>query len=145
MILPAPALAESATNDASFSADLADIYQQTAALGSISAQSSSTSEDHSPQPASPTLANTPPSIATPPMVGESSRQQQQPQQQQRPKYRILTIHLEKEQEGMEWAVPIAKGWKSDMDIDITSAYHLAGWFETRMADYEVNIEGHNYD
>lgn len=125
MILPAPALAESAnTNDpASLSADMADIYQQAAALGSASVQSSTSSVngDESSQVDSPVMVS-------------SQQQQQQPA----PKYRILTIHLEKEREGVEWAVPVSNGWKSDLDIDITSAYHLGEWFETRMLDYKVN-------
>lgn len=126
MILPAPALAESAnTNDpASLSADMADIYQQAAALGSASVQSSTSSVngDESSQ------------VDSPVMVSSQQQQQQQPA----PKYRILTIHLEKEREGVEWAVPVSNGWKSDLDIDITSAYHLGEWFETRMHDYKVN-------
>ncbi|KAI7878079.1 HCP-like protein [Lichtheimia hyalospora FSU 10163] len=124
MILPAPALAESAnTNDpASLSADMADIYQQAAALGSTSVQSSTSSVNGDEGLSS--------QVDSPVMV--SSQQQQQPA----PKYRILTIHLEKEREGVEWAVPVSNGWKSELDIDITSAYHLGEWFETRMLDYK---------
>jgi hypothetical protein len=52
---------------------------------------------------------------------------------------LLTIHLEKEDNAMDWVVPISGGWKGDdMDMDPTSAYHLAGWFETRMNDAEVS-------
>jgi hypothetical protein len=46
--------------------------------------------------------------------------------------------LEKEDSDMEWVVPISGGYKGqDMDMDPTSAYHLGGWFETRMVDAEV--------
>ena len=130
MILPAPALAESAnTNDpASLSADMADIYQQAAALGSTSVQSSTSSVNGDEGGLSS-------QVDSPVMV---SSQQQQQQQQPAPKYRILTIHLEKEREGVEWAVPVSNGWKSELDIDITSAYHLGEWFETRMLDFKVN-------
>ncbi|KAG2223809.1 hypothetical protein INT45_001943 [Circinella minor] len=134
MILPAPALTESLTNE--LSADMQDIYQQAAALGSASARSSSSSVADESLTQSPMMVNTPPT--------EQQQEQQEKQEdkehaesaRQATKYRILTIHLEKEREGMEWAVPVSKGWKSDLDIDVTSAYHLGGWFETRMADYQ---------
>ncbi|KAI8144029.1 hypothetical protein BJV82DRAFT_74571 [Fennellomyces sp. T-0311] len=125
MILPAPALTESLTNE--LTADMADIYQQAAALGSASARSSSSSVAEDSLTQSPMMVNTPP---------QQHQQQSTESSRQTLKYRILTIHLEKEREGMEWAVPIANGWKSDLDIDVTSAYHLGGWFETRMADYQ---------
>ncbi|KAI9271498.1 hypothetical protein BDA99DRAFT_297723 [Phascolomyces articulosus] len=135
MILPAPALTESLTNE--LSADMQDIYQQAAALGSASARSSSSSV------ADESLTQSPMMINTPPQQQEQHEKQQDKEQSQQAessrqstKYRILTIHLEKEREGMEWAVPVSKGWKSDLDIDVTSAYHLGGWFETRMADYQ---------
>ena len=130
VILPAPALTESLPTE--LTPDMADIYQQAAALGTTSARSSSSSVADESLTQSPMMINTPP-----------QQQQQQQQQQsadssrQTMKYRILTIHLEKEREGMEWAMPIANGWKSDLDIDVTSAHHLGGWFETRMADYQV--------
>ncbi|KAI8393892.1 uncharacterized protein BYT42DRAFT_22940 [Radiomyces spectabilis] len=116
MILPAPALAE--TNGAS-STPMAELLHQTAALGSYSVSSS----DDNSQPASPVAINTPPSLATPPhLQGEA--------QQSAPKYRLLTIHLEKDQEGLHWMVPISAGWKTDeMDIDVTSASHLGSWYE----------------
>lgn len=142
MILPAPALAESAnTNDpATLSADMADIYQQAAALGSASIQSSTSSVNGDD-------AGTSSQVDSPVMVSSNIQQQQQ-QQQPAPKYRILTIHLEKEREGVEWAVPVSNGWKSELDIDITSAYHLGEWFETRMLDFKVRKKrevyvGHN--
>ncbi|KAI9323456.1 hypothetical protein BX666DRAFT_61477 [Dichotomocladium elegans] len=129
MVLPAPALAESLTTEpsAQVSADMADILHQAAALGTASAQSSASSvtDEQLSQTASSPVA----------MADSPSGSGGDPQQSQ-PKYRILTIHLEKEHEGMEWAIPISAGWKSDLDIDVTSAYHLAGWFETRMKDYK---------
>ncbi|KAF7729105.1 hypothetical protein EC973_004873 [Apophysomyces ossiformis] len=135
MILPAPALAESLTTDPSSSAQMADLIQQAVALGSSSAQSSLPSvEDDNSQPNSP-VATTPPTLATPPHL-----QAETSQNQQTPKYRILTIHLEKDNEGQEWAIPISGGWKSDMDIDVTSAYHLGGWFESRMGNMEKALQ-----
>ncbi|KAI9498195.1 hypothetical protein BDB00DRAFT_801551 [Zychaea mexicana] len=134
MILPAPALTESLTNE--LSADMADIYQQAAALGSASARSSSSSV------ADESLTQSPMMVNTPPQQQQQQQQQQEKQQsstelsKQTVNYRILTIHLEKERDGMEWAVPISNGWKSDLDIDVTSAYHLGGWFETRMGDFQ---------
>ncbi|ORY91162.1 hypothetical protein BCR43DRAFT_97785 [Syncephalastrum racemosum] len=119
MILPAPALAESTSNNDPSSQLADDIYQQTAGLGS----SSSLTDEPATAPASPVI-HTPPHQST-----DSSSHNGE-------KYRILTIHLEKEQEGMDWAVPISKGWQTDLDIDPTSAYHLGEWFESRMKDYD---------
>jgi hypothetical protein len=85
-------------------------------------QSASETDDAPSQPNSPML-HTPPSIATPPHLRQ-------------PKYRVITIHLEKEEEGMEWAVPIAGPYKTDK-MDITSSYLLGQWFETRMGDLVV--------
>ena len=139
MILPAPALTESLTNE--LSADMQDIYQQAAALGSASARSSSSSVADESLTQSLMMVNTPPTEQQQEQQQQEQEKQQDKEQaeasRQTTKYRILTIHLEKEREGMEWAVPVSKGWKSDLDIDVTSAYHLGGWFETRMADYQV--------
>ncbi|KAI9021485.1 hypothetical protein CLU79DRAFT_835727 [Phycomyces nitens] len=122
MILPAPALAESSILDQS-AANLAELLQQTAALGS-----SSPSPDVS-QPSSPIMA-TPPHIETPPLQGQSHLQPTT-------KYRILTLHLEKEEEGLTWAVPISGSMDPDtMELDPTSAFHLGVWLEARMGHME---------
>ncbi|KAI8078858.1 uncharacterized protein BX664DRAFT_342899 [Halteromyces radiatus] len=144
MILPAPALTESLTLDSS-SAQMADLLQQTAALGtnnnnnnnnnqqdsSSPPSSSEMVEELSSQPSSPVALTSPVSIATPPPIK---------QQQQQTKYRILTIHLEKENEGLDWAIPVSSGWKSEMDLDVTSAYHLAHWHETRMGNLKKALD-----
>lgn len=76
------------------------------------------------QPNSPTLLHTPPSIATPPHFKKA-------------KYRILTIHLEKEDETVEWVVPIAGPHHKCEVMDITSCYLLGQWFESRMGNLVV--------
>ncbi|KAI7871746.1 hypothetical protein BDF14DRAFT_899188 [Spinellus fusiger] len=137
MILPAPALAESISLDPS-STQLDDLLQQTEALGS-----SSPSPDVS-QPASPVLA-TPPTIETPPMQrGHTASQSTK-------KYCILTIHLEKEEEGLTWAIPISGSEKEGpIDVDPTSAFHIGLWLEERMKynkkalDYYLSAAKRNY-
>ncbi|KAF1803701.1 hypothetical protein FB192DRAFT_1445545 [Mucor lusitanicus] len=85
------------------------------------------SEDSISQPNSPTLLHTPPSIATPPHL-------------KKPKYRILTIHLEKEDDIAEWAVPIAGPHQKTNTMDVTSSYLLGQWFEVRMGDLVKALE-----
>jgi hypothetical protein len=153
MILPAPALTESLTFEGSATtAQMTDLLQQTAALGNNNGNNTdqtvsppSSSEllndgllSSTSQPSSPTSLTTPPH----PPVGSSNSSQhqssQQQQQQQQIKYRILTIHLEKEKEGLDWAIPVSGGHKAgEMDMDVTSAYLLAGWHETRMGNLKV--------
>ncbi|KAI8079389.1 hypothetical protein BDF21DRAFT_493979 [Thamnidium elegans] len=84
------------------------------------------SDDMSSQPNSPTLLHTPPSIATPPHM-------------KKPKYRILTIHLEKE-EILDWAVPVSGPHHKDEVMDITSCYLLGQWFESRMGNLIKALE-----
>ncbi|KAG0171906.1 hypothetical protein DFQ28_010142 [Apophysomyces sp. BC1034] len=46
------------------------------------------------------------------------------------RYSRVTIHLEKQQKGVGWDVPISNGWLSEsFDMDISSAYHLGRWHE----------------
>ncbi len=82
-------------------------------------------DDMISQPNSPTLLHTPPSIATPLHFKKA-------------KYRILTIHLEKEDETTEWAVPIAGPHHKCEVMDITSCYLLGQWFENRMGNLVVS-------
>lgn len=102
--------------------EMSDLLAQTGTLGSSSPTMSET-EDIS-QPASPTLLNTPPSVSTPPHM-------------QKTKYRVLTIHLEKEDDTMEWVVPVSGAHNKSNTLDITSSYLLAQWFEVRMGDLVV--------
>ncbi|CAO3618806.1 unnamed protein product [Cunninghamella blakesleeana] len=155
MILPAPALsADSSSLDPS-SAQMADLLQQTSALGndngnnnqsSSSPQSSEMADELPSQPSSPIYMTSPNLSATPPHLPTgssvaSSQHQAHPSSSSQPiKYRILTIHLEKDQDGLEWAIPVSAGWKSEMDLDITSAYHLAYWHETRMGNLKRALD-----
>ncbi|KAI9478181.1 MAG: hypothetical protein EXX96DRAFT_569852 [Benjaminiella poitrasii] len=79
------------------------------------AATTDTESDSISQPTSPTLLHTPPHL-------------------KKPKYRILTIHLEKEDPLLEWAVPIAGPHHTSNTMDITSSYLLGQWFEARMGD-----------
>lgn len=116
MILP------SAANDTTEMSDLL-----TNAPSSSSPPMSVEEEDMISQPNSPTLLHTPPAIATPPHL-------------KKPKYRILTIHLEKEDIHNEWVVPIAGPHHKAEAMDITSCYLLGSWFETRMGDLVVSTD-----
>ncbi|KAG2173290.1 hypothetical protein INT43_004664 [Umbelopsis isabellina] len=112
VILPAPALTESMTFDTS----------SQHAIDPSSLPPSLPSSAENSQPNSPISSTTPP----PAFAQESSK-----------KYRLLTLHLEKEDQNTEWVVPVSGGYQgNEMDMDPTSAYHLAGWFETRMRDAE---------
>ncbi|KAI8390151.1 hypothetical protein BD560DRAFT_442717 [Blakeslea trispora] len=79
------------------------------------------------QPSSPTLLHTPPAIATPPHL-------------KKPKYRILTIHLEKEDNITEWAVPVSGPHNKTNTMDVTSSYLLGQWFESRMGNLVKALE-----
>jgi hypothetical protein len=115
VILPAPALTESMTFDTS----------SQHAIDPSSLPPSLPSSAENSQPNSPISSTTPP----PAFSQETSK-----------KYRLLTLHLEKEDQNTEWIVPVSGGYQGqEMDMDPTSAYHLAGWFETRMRDAEVCI------
>ncbi|KAG0757871.1 hypothetical protein G6F16_010611 [Rhizopus arrhizus] len=105
--------------------EMSDLLAQTGTLGSSSPTMSET-EDIS-QPASPTLLNTPPSVSTPPHM-------------QKTKYRVLTIHLEKEDDTVEWVVPVSGAHNKSNTLDITSSYLLAQWFEVRMGDLVRALE-----
>ncbi|KAI8639583.1 hypothetical protein BD408DRAFT_484721 [Parasitella parasitica] len=85
------------------------------------------SEDSMSQPNSPTLLHTPPAIATPPHLKKT-------------KYRILTIHLEKEDDNTEWVVPVAGPHQKTNKMDVTSSYLLGQWFEVRMGDLVKALE-----
>jgi hypothetical protein len=110
MILPAAA-------DTAGMSEMSELLAQTTQSPTLS------ESDSMSQPTSPTLLHTPPAIATPPHL-------------KKPKYRILTIHLEKE-EFVDWAVPIAGVHHKSNTMDITSSYLLANWFEVRMGDLVV--------
>ncbi|CAO3699903.1 hypothetical protein G6F70_004035 [Rhizopus microsporus] len=97
--------------------EMSDLIAQTGALGS----SPPMSEAEASQPASPVLLHTPPSVSTPPHL-------------QKTKYRVLTIHLEKEDDTIEWVVPVSGPHHESNALDITSSYLLAQWFEVRMGD-----------
>lgn len=116
MILPAAA-------DTTGMSEMSDLL----AGGALSSSSPPMSEgdDMISQPNSPTLFHTPPSIATPPHL-------------KKPKYRILTIHLEKEEE-LDWAVPVAGAHHKAEIMDITSCYLLGQWFEVRMGNLIVSL------
>lgn len=96
----------------------------TAGAPSSSSPPMSEVDDMSSQPNSPTLLHTPPVIATPPHM-------------KKPKYRILTIHLEKD-EVLDWAVPVAGPHPKSDVMDITSCYLLGQWFDTRMGNLVVS-------
>jgi hypothetical protein len=112
MILPAAA-------DTAGMSEMSDLLAQTTQSPTLS------ESDSMSQPTSPTLLHTPPAIATPPHL-------------KKPKYRILTIHLEKEDDIAEWAVPISGPHHKSNTLDITSSYLLGNWFEVRMGDLVVN-------
>jgi hypothetical protein len=116
MILPAAA-------DTTGMSEMSDLL--TGGAPSSSSPPMSEGDDMISQPNSPTLLHTPPSIATPPHL-------------KKPKYRILTIHLEKEDDVMEWVVPIAGPHHKSEVMDITSCFLLGQWFETRMGDLVVS-------
>ncbi|KAG2186452.1 hypothetical protein INT44_002674, partial [Umbelopsis vinacea] len=110
VILPAPALSESLTLETS----------SQHALDPSSLPPSLPSSAENSQPNSPIASATPPAGFPP----ETTK-----------RYRLLTIHLEKEDSDTEWVVPISGGYHGqEMDMDPTSAYYLGGWFETRMND-----------
>ncbi|KAI7903389.1 uncharacterized protein BX663DRAFT_508433 [Cokeromyces recurvatus] len=115
MILPPPATADAGMSE------MSDLLAQTANSPIMS------DPDSISQPNSPTLLHTPPTIATPPHL-------------KKPKYRILTIHLEKEDPLLEWAVPIAGPHPKSNTLDITSSYLLGQWFEVRMGDLIKALE-----
>lgn len=54
----------------------------------------------------------------------------------RTKYRILTIHLEKE-DMQDWTIPISGPFSKINTVDITSSYLLGQWHETRLNDLTV--------
>ena len=111
--MPAPALTESLTLETS----------SQHALDPSSLPPSLPSSAENSQPNSPIASATPPAGFPP----ETTK-----------RYRLLTIHLEKEDSETDWVVPISGGYHGqDMDMDATSAYHLGGWFETRMNDAKV--------
>ncbi|KAI9258238.1 hypothetical protein BY458DRAFT_577574 [Sporodiniella umbellata] len=85
------------------------------------------SETDISQPTSPTLMHTPPSASTPINI-------------QKTKYRVLTIHLEKEDDTIEWTVPIAGAHTKTGIMDIKSSYLLAQWFEVRMGNFTKALE-----
>lgn len=95
-------------------------------LAQATTTSSAMSEsDSNSQPTSPRLIDTPPAfVSTPPHL-------------KRPKFRILTIHLEKE-EMKDWTVPIVGPYAKSDTMDITSCYLLGQWFEIRLGDLTVN-------
>ena len=101
--------------------EMSDLIAQTGALGS----SPPMSEAEASQPASPVLLHTPPSVSTPPHL-------------QKTKYRVLTIHLEKEDDTIEWVVPVSGPHHESNALDITSSYLLAQWFVVRMGDLVVS-------
>lgn len=98
--------------------EVSELLADTIALGSSVSPPVSEVDDLS-QPNSPTLLHTPPSIATPPHLKKS-------------KYRTLTIHLEKEDDTTDWAVPVAGPHTKTQKMDITSCFLLGQWFESRM-------------
>ncbi|ORX45689.1 HCP-like protein [Hesseltinella vesiculosa] len=149
MILPAPVL-DSGSLDASSSAQMADLLLQTAALGTNQYSESTTPPSSSDvpdemlsSPSSPVMVMSPTSsvAVTPPQLPSgSSSHHQHSHHQPSTKYRILTIHLEKVEDGLEWAIPVASGWKSEMELDMTSAYHLASWHESRMGNFQRALD-----
>lgn len=124
MILPSAA-------DTTLQSEISDLINSTGAVEGGAPSSSSpplsVEEEDLSQPNSPTLLiHTPPAIpTTPPHL-------------KKPKYRILTIHLEKEDDTMEWVVPIAGPHHKAEVMDITSCYLLGSWFEARMGDLVVS-------
>lgn len=69
---------------------------------------------------------TPPVIATPPHL-------------KKPKFRVLTIHLEKEDVNIEWVAPVAGTHNKSNTMDVTSSYLLGTWFEVRLGDLVVSL------
>lgn len=57
------------------------------------------------------------------------------------KFRVLTIHLEKEDDTIEWVVPISGFHTKTNTMDITSSYLLAQWFEVRLGNLNVSKPG----
>lgn len=100
--------------------EMSDLLAQTANSPTVS------ESDSISQPNSPTLLHTPPAIATPPHL-------------KKPKYRILTIHLEKEDINVEWVVPVAGAHHKSNSMDMTSSYLLGTWFEVRLGDLVVSL------
>ncbi|RCH99925.1 hypothetical protein CU098_010656 [Rhizopus stolonifer] len=56
------------------------------------------------------------------------------------KFRVLTIHLEKEDDTIEWVVPISGFHTKTNTMDITSSYLLAQWFEVRLGNLNKALE-----
>lgn len=95
-------------------------------MSELLAQTGALSEsDCDSLPTSPRLLETPPAFAT------------TPPHLKRLKYRVLTIHLEKE-DMIDWIVPVAGPYFKSNIMDITSSYLLGQWYELHSGDLDVS-------
>ncbi|KAI8978615.1 hypothetical protein BDB01DRAFT_907464 [Pilobolus umbonatus] len=106
--------------------EVSELLAETAALGSSVSPPVSEADDFS-HPNSPTLLHTPPSIPTPTHLKKIT-------------YRTITIHLEKEDDTIEWAVPVAGAHTKTNKMDMTSCFLLGQWFEKRMSNLVKALE-----